>query len=295
MKQCDRQKRDLIIIEMRNRNIGMKEIAECLGTSEGIVWHVSSKNGVGGHRKKREYNHEALKALNTKRIPEEIIRKRINSMDDSITYVDGYKDSDSIVSLKCHVCGSIFTRSMSAIRHSGVCCPVCIRTEKILAKEQERREEEMRRELKRKLKQIEREKRKEEELAKRTHTKTCVMCGNLFATTRNSRLTCSPACSQKYRNIKPKRITSQNSVDAITLPALYKRDSGICHICGMLCNYNDFVISNGAKICGDWYPSIDHVKPLSKGGLNSWENVRLAHRRCNYIKSDSLEWTDDGN
>ena len=291
MKRCDRQKRDLIIIEMRNRNIGMKEIAECLGTTEGIVQHVSSKNGVGGHRKKCD--PETLKT--SKPLPEEMIRERINGMDSSITYVDGYKDSDSIVSLKCHVCGSVFTRSMSAIRHSGVCCPVCIRAEKILAKERKRQEEETRKKIRRELKRIEREKRKEEEEnAKRTRTKTCVICGNLFADTwSGNRLTCSTACSRKYRNIKPKRITSQNSVDAITLPALYKRDSGICHICGMLCNYNDFVIRNGAKICGDWYPSIDHVKPLSKGGLNSWENVRLAHRRCNYIKRDSLEWTDD--
>lgn len=33
-------------------------------------------------------------------------------------------------------------------------------------------------------------------------------------------------------------------------------------------------------------PSVDHVKPLAKGGKHSWRNVVLAHRICNTLKSD---------
>ena len=36
------------------------------------------------------------------------------------------------------------------------------------------------------------------------------------------------------------------------------------------------------------YPSIDHIIPVSRGGLHSWDNVRLAHFLCNAVKSDSM-------
>jgi len=40
-------------------------------------------------------------------------------------------------------------------------------------------------------------------------------------------------------------------------------------------------------IAGNMYPSIDHVVPLSRGGLHEWGNVKLAHRICNSIKKDN--------
>lgn len=72
----------------------------------------------------------------------------------------------------------------------------------------------------------------------------------------------------------------------ITLQGLFKRDQGVCHICGLRCLWDDYITRDGVVICGEWYPSIDHVIPLAKGGYHSWENVKLAHRRCNTIKSD---------
>lgn len=35
---------------------------------------------------------------------------------------------------------------------------------------------------------------------------------------------------------------------------------------------------------GDNYPSVDHIVPLAKGGLHSWDNVQLAHFKCNTLK-----------
>ena len=37
-------------------------------------------------------------------------------------------------------------------------------------------------------------------------------------------------------------------------------------------------------IVGKNYPSIDHIVPLSWGGLHSWANVQLAHHGCNTAK-----------
>lgn len=73
----------------------------------------------------------------------------------------------------------------------------------------------------------------------------------------------------------------------ITVPSLFKRDGGVCYLCGKPCRMDDFIVKDGTIICGDWYPSIDHVVPLARGGLHAWENVRLAHRICNSMKRDT--------
>lgn len=74
----------------------------------------------------------------------------------------------------------------------------------------------------------------------------------------------------------------------ITVMGLFKRDAGVCYLCGRRCNAEDYVMNGETFIAGDWYPSIDHVIPLAKGGKHSWDNVRLAHRRCNSLKSDKI-------
>lgn len=72
----------------------------------------------------------------------------------------------------------------------------------------------------------------------------------------------------------------------ITLAKLYRRDNGVCYLCGGLCNWSDHITRDGAFIAGNTYPSVDHVKPLALGGCDTWDNVKLAHFRCNSIKKD---------
>lgn len=74
----------------------------------------------------------------------------------------------------------------------------------------------------------------------------------------------------------------------ITLDKVFKKNKGRCHICGKECDINDYIVKDGAFIAGNYYPSIDHVIPLAKGGQHSWDNVKLAHRICNSLKKDSL-------
>ena len=59
-------------------------------------------------------------------------------------------------------------------------------------------------------------------------------------------------------------------------------------ICGRPCDYEDYTVDGDIFIAGNWYPSIDHVIPVSKGGRHSWDNVKLAHRLCNTVKSNKL-------
>ena len=74
----------------------------------------------------------------------------------------------------------------------------------------------------------------------------------------------------------------------ITVEGLFRRDVGKCWLCGERCNFEDYTVRDGNFIVGDWYPSIDHVIPLVKGGKHSWANVKLAHHRCNSIKHDKI-------
>ena len=60
----------------------------------------------------------------------------------------------------------------------------------------------------------------------------------------------------------------------------------MCSLCGGICNWGDYIIKDNNFIAGDYYPSIDHIKPIAKGGLHEWNNIQLAHRICNTNKRD---------
>ena len=51
-----------------------------------------------------------------------------------------------------------------------------------------------------------------------------------------------------------------------------------------MCDLNDYVVTDNTIICGDYYPSVDHVVAVCDGGEDSWDNVRLAHRICNSMR-----------
>ena len=128
---------------------------------------------------------------------------------------------------------------------------------------------------------------------KALHTveRECAQCGKPFyCLDTETKQTCSSECSRKYKNRKrDHRIPKEQYVDHITLERLYRRDNGKCYICGCDCDFDDYKISRrGNKYPGDKRPEIEHVIPISRGGLHSWGNVRLACHRCNHKKSDSL-------
>ena len=114
----------------------------------------------------------------------------------------------------------------------------------------------------------------------------CVVCGKEYETYNPAQKTCSKECGKKLAHAhKHKRIPKSQLVDKdITLEALYRRDSGVCYLCGGKCDWND----KTDKSVGPAYPSIDHMMPISRGGLHSWANVKLAHFECNWKKSDDL-------
>lgn len=135
---------------------------------------------------------------------------------------------------------------------------------------------------------------KEAERKARIKIKACTECGETFETIQPNKLTCSKECSRLRENRlkrhhKEKRYNETNLIDKdITVRALYKRDNGICYICGGECDFDDRQSTDGHFICGPTYPSIDHVIPIARGGMHAWYNVKLAHHLCNAKKSDIL-------
>lgn len=122
----------------------------------------------------------------------------------------------------------------------------------------------------------------------------CALCGAPFQCERYSKMKyCSVKCQRKEAHAKydPRRRAEKRSavIDTnISLKEVYRRDRGVCYICGGETDWNDTININGKIYASINYPSIDHVIPLAAGGCHSWENVRLAHLGCNARKGRAV-------
>lgn len=90
------------------------------------------------------------------------------------------------------------------------------------------------------------------------------------------------ALRRRNKNKSDKRQSAKTDVQ-IRFHEIAKRDLGVCHICQ---KEVDLSLPRTSKMGG----TLDHVIPISKGGLDLVENLRLAHWICNIRKSDSLEF-----
>lgn len=260
----------------------MKSIADELGMTENGVRYICEKVGCRGVMVSLEAWYE-----NSRRASRET-GKRLMKTDAQLNeelrafgfeYVSGYKGCDSKVRIRCLKCGTELERWYSFTRQEPHhFCPEC-----------QRIESERRKSRKRWLKAHQQELQKQE-TAKQIELRlgVCAECGHPFIKGDRTRY-CSTACAKRRaNNHKDRRLTAANIIDKdITLERLYKRDSGVCYLCGKACDWTDFIVEDDVTICGDNYPSIEHVEPLSRGGKHSWQNVRLACRKCNYEKSDT--------
>lgn len=187
----------------------------------------------------------------------------------------------------CQYCGKSFTETRD--RPNKFCSNTCsgkyygaIRTAKRNARlAQEKEAKRLLREAKKAKRLAEQQLHKLE--MQQLLTKECIVCGKTFKAKSRNNKCCSKACSKRRDNLlHEKRIYKNGKPDlSITLAKLYKRDDGICQICRRSINFN--CDSNS-----DYYPSIDHIIPISKGGEHQWDNVQLACRCCNTLKGDKV-------
>lgn len=68
--------------------------------------------------------------------------------------------------------------------------------------------------------------------------------------------------------------------------AIIERDRGICQLCRLPVDSNDFRLVEGSDgrpffAVGPLYPTLDHIVPRSVVLDHSMANLRLAHHRCN--------------
>ena len=204
--------------------------------------------------------------------------KRFNLQYPALEYLSGYDHSDGNITYRCKQCGEVKTCSAQAVRKKYLLeCKECRR----IKKEKEEK-------LKKAIIEKERDMLRVKRLKERQITRACAECGKVFITTKKNVICCSKECSKKRsNNHKDRRLKKCDIVDySITLTKLVKRDNGVCHICGQR-------VDMRADGNSEWYGSIDHVKPISKGGNHVWGNVKLAHRRCNTVKRDNIIYEAD--
>lgn len=203
-------------------------------------------------------------------------------------YVGGYDDYESDIYVKCKACRSTIHLGKGSMRKNIKGCPECLR----IARAKEAREYEVNAQAKARDRRLAQEKRLQRRMA-RLAPRSCAQCGEEFTPHRIGVKYCSAMCCNRA-SYKKKEITRRLRISKngavhwdISVDKLIKRDKGVCHICGKRIDKDDYKKVGDVFIAGPMYPSIDHVKPLALGGTHTWENVKLAHKNCNEIKSAS--------
>lgn len=221
------------------------------------------------------------------------VRRKIQQADNGLEYVSGYETWKSVIIVRCKTCGGEFRRRYDIATRSNATCPICAERRRFAQAEKQKKQQKEKREFAKQVylkKRAELKRKKEEyrEQRERERAHECPVCGTMTSRQRYCSDRCAGKAESKRREISRRaRMQSQMIDKDITLESLFKRDRGICHICGIECNYEDYTMAGTTHIAGNLYPSIDHVKPLSKGGAHSWKNVKLAHRICNSYKRDA--------
>lgn len=270
--------------EFREKGLCSVEIAEILGIPVAQAYSVAKSVGKPFTKDEQQRSIDLTRNNQYKKESEKEKKLYVESfLAEGFSYVSGYSDCESMVTIRCEKCGHVFERSMVTIRHGRkTICPECER-KRIQEKENEKEKERQRLAAERKAKREQREHEKELDRIAKTRIVVCEECEKTFTTTRKNQVCCSQECSRKRSNRrKDKRISKEKYIDSdITTKSLFERDNGVCWICGGKCDFDDYEIRDGVIICGDNYPSIDHVIEICNGGEHSWQNVKLAHRRCN--------------
>lgn len=274
------------VFELRNQGKCCVEIADLLKINYRIVHQASKAIGKPFTEEEKLHSIEIgkRKALEIQYGNiNDVQIKFISEHHPSFIWVSGTHGGNDFMELKCRKCNSVIRKSAVTVRKAKtINCPVCAeihKQEQIQERENER--------IKREQAKIERFWSQNFEQAS-FNMKECPECGLLFI---GKYKYCSDDCKRKSLNRKmDQRIRKKyKSNTDITLKKLFNRDKGVCWLCGDKCDYEDYSRDEkGSFIAGKNYPSIDHVYPLSKGGVHSWNNVRLAHFYCNTIKSDKV-------
>jgi hypothetical protein len=112
----------------------------------------------------------------------------------------------------------------------------------------------------------------------------CKECGKEVTTVCGDKRSafCSDACMYKFAKHQRNEQIKRGFVKSVRFKEIYKRDGGICQICGLPVAYD----KSPEKV---WAATIDHIIPLSIGGTHEPSNCQLAHRLCNSMKQQETD------
>lgn len=293
-KLTEIQYRELVksIIELFNKH-SLREICKQLNISDSNLHTIIKDENIT--LEETIFVQRSKKAALSFEEREKNFAISLHEKDNTKVYYGGFTNIDSKVFIKCLNCGSIYEIPCQAIRrkHKSIFCKEC---ERRRLEESRKRKEKLRKrkiEYKSKLDNGIKELRNKNKFYKKSkQLKLCICknCGDIFC---GDSSYCSQRCidrSHEHRKTRKriKRARANGHIDNdITLDKLIKRDNNICYLCGRPCDKADFSFNeNNTFIVGRLYPTIDHVKPIAKGGTHTWNNIKLAHHICNSIKSD---------
>ena len=243
------------------------EVAERFGVSKEHSKLIC--RGIASQSHRNQYQDEAKNIERVKAMVEEHCP--------GFEYAGNYTGTDGHADIRCKECGAIIHRTWWSIRHGKATCDACASQSRELKRINDKIQADRQKELARQKRERDRRlAQKYQQLS----IKICPICGDPFV----GRSTyCSNDCQRQNKWQMKEGYRHQ-----FPLEDVFKRANGICYICGKPCDWNDYTERDGVIIYGDNYPSRDHVIPKSRGGANSWENIKLAHRICNSLKSTAL-------
>lgn len=282
MTHAEKEKRNILMREYKAEGRTAREVADKFGVSRGTAQTICK--GVSPQRARTTpVNKGTIQGDDKVAI---FIAKHCKGFE----YAGNYTGADGRADVKCIECGTVINRSMISIRHNNCTCPTCYEK----AKAEREKVKERAKTLKAHALKERRTKAEASQFNKGSQLvfKTCPTCGGLFYKAGSKY--CSRKCADKFNNDLKERRRRAKLQEAlvdrdINLHELFKINNGVCAICGKRCNWDDYELKgDNVFIAGDNYPSIDHIKPLAKGGLHSWGNVQLAHRICNSLKADGI-------
>lgn len=307
------------IVDMYSAGKSQKEIVEATGQTYCVVRYWLKKKNLYDPSRRWTNRASAMQGAqkNNERLKQEAeTRLAFSLLEKGYAYIDGYDGKNSTIRISCLACGEAFTRYYdSAFRKKKIECPFCGDTAKRIA-EQKRISEEKHREWEQQ-QELYKQKRAAHELEIKNRideVRVCKECGCLYTYRSYAQNIgvdpifvqrvdcCSREClkKQKRKDLKKYQKTHHGERShikrakkfgceferGVTLQRLIKRDGLRCAICGDACDLNDRSYGNGN---GPFYPSMDHIVPLSKGGSHTWNNVQVAHIICNTLKSNKAE------
>lgn len=112
----------------------------------------------------------------------------------------------------------------------------------------------------------------------------CRYCGKPFTAHYGDkrRRYCSDECDLRHNgrigaHIRRARMVGNGPIEIVDHVVVFNRDGWVCGICGKKVN-RDRIYPDPKS------PSLDHIIPIANGGSHTYQNVQLAHLRCNIMK-----------